>query len=270
VLRLDHGEIPLLRPASDTAGPLESGCFPLVPFGNRVRDNRFRFDGEDFTLRPNTDWDLHYLHGEGWRSEWEVAASSNDAVTMIHRHDGAALPYSYQAEQRIALLPNGAVLELSVTNLGERAMPFGIGWHPYFPLTPETTLQTGTGRMWTEEAGWLPGRPVDLPEEMDFSMPRGLPNHWVNNGFEDWSGQARIEWPEHGAALRIEADSLFRSVFLFVSDVSFDPGYTRDFFALEPMSHLADGHNHADLGGLVALAPGARLSGAIRLTAEIL
>ena len=59
-------------------------------------------------------------------------------------------------------------------------------------------------------------------------------------------------------------------LFLFVSDTAFDPAYARDFFALEPMSHLPDGHNQPDLGGLVRLAPGETLSGGIRLAPETL
>lgn len=269
LLRLDQGDLPLLRPAPDDALPIDSACYPLVPFGNRVRNNRFHFGGQDFELTPNTEWDTHYLHGEGWRSEWDVLSQSDSVVQLQHRHDGSALPYVYDARQRIELGVNVAELYLSVTNLGDRAMPFGLGWHPYFPMTPQTTLQTRTGRIWTEEAGWLPGKPVALPTEMDFSTPRGLPRHWVNNGFEDWSGDARIYWPERKMALHVTADPLFRSMFLFVSDTSFDPDYKRDFFALEPMSHLADGHNQPDLGGLVVLAPGETLSGGMRLQVEI-
>lgn len=268
LLRLDHGDVPLLRPAGDDALPIDSACYPLVPFGNRVRGNRFVFDGRDYRLTPNTDWDPHYLHGEGWRSDWTIAAQDAASVTLTHDHDGSALPYRYAARQRIALRPDGAELTLSVTNQGQRAMPFGLGWHPYFPMTPATTLQTRTGRMWTEEPGWLPGHPVPLPDEMDFSKPRSLPDHWVNNAFENWSGSARITWPERGRALRIKADPVFRVMFLFVSDPAFDPGYQRDFFALEPMSHLADGHSQPGLGGLTVLAPGETLAGQMHLTTE--
>lgn len=268
VLRLDHAGVPLLRPAEDDALPIDSACYPLVPFGNRIRGNRFAFEGMEYALEPNTDWDRHYLHGEGWRSPWSISTQSDDCLVLAHEHDGSALPYAYSAVQRFSLTDGGAEFSLSVTNQGRHAMPFGLGWHPYFPMTPQTTLQTRTGRMWTEVEGWLPGEPVEKPRDLDFSQPQGLPYHWVNNGFEDWSGQARIHWPERQLALRVDADPLFRTMFLFVSDTSFDPSYQRDFFALEPMSHLADGHNQPDLGGLVTLAPGETLAGRMRLNVE--
>ncbi|MFV0300081.1 MAG: aldose 1-epimerase [Paracoccus sp. (in: a-proteobacteria)] len=268
LLRLDHGDIPLLRPAAGDAGPLDSACYPLVPFGNRVRGNRFHFAGREYRLEPNTDRDPHYLHGQGWLSAWKVTRQSADSVALSHVHDGSALPYTYEAGQRITVLPDGAILEISVINRGDRVMPFGIGLHPFFPLTPQATLRTGTGRMWTEDPGHLPGGPVALPTEMNFSAPRGLPGHRVNNGFEDWSGKAEIRWPERGAALHIKADPVFRCMFLFKPDTVPIPGHPLDFFALEPMSHLADGHNHDDLGGLAALAPGEALAGAVHLRLE--
>jgi aldose 1-epimerase len=268
VLRLDHAGMPLLRPAADDALPIDSACYPLVPFGNRIRDNRFAFGGREYSLTPNTDWDRHYVHGEGWRSEWSVTSRASDTLVLSHAHDGSALPYVYSAVQQFSLHDDGAAFSIFVTNQGDEPMPFGLGWHPYFPMTPLTTLQTETGRMWTELEGWLPGESVAKPREVDFTTPRALPHHWVNNGFEDWSGQARIHWPERGIALRIDADPLFSAMFLFVSDTSFDPTYQRDFFALEPMSHLADGHNLPDLGGLAILAPGETLAGRMRLTVE--
>ena len=85
------------------------------------------------------------------------------------------------------------------------------------------------------------------------------------NGFEDWSGEAVIAWPEHQMQLHLTADPLFAHAFVFVSDTVFDPQFKREYFCFEPMSHLANGHNLPDLGGLQVLEPGRQLSGSIRL-----
>lgn len=268
ILAFSDAGVDLMRPAAADAPPIDSACYPLVPFGNRIRGNRFSFGGHDFRLSPNTQWDPHYLHGEGWRSEWTVGAETSDTLSLRHRHDGSALPYVYEAQQDFTLGDGRLTLAMTVTNRGDRVMPFGIGWHPYFPLTPETTLQARASFMWTEEEGWLPGHRQAIPEDLNFGSPRGLPYHWFNNAFEGWDGLAHISWPERGKTLRIEADPAFNAAFLFVSDTTFDPSYKRDFFAFEPMSHLPDGHNLPDLGGLVALAPGESLSGRIKLFVE--
>lgn len=189
-----------MRPAPDDAPSIHSACYPLVPFGNSIRDNRFTFDGQDYALIPKTDWDKHDPHGEGWLDDWTVVQAEAQELPLGHAHDGNALPCTYRAEQRFEVAEDRFTLTLRVTNTGSRPMPFGLGWHPYFPMTPQTRLRTQTGRMWTEQDGWLPGNPGPVPGDLDFPTPAPLPHHWVNNGFEDWSGTARITWPERGGA----------------------------------------------------------------------
>ncbi len=260
--------VPLLRPGpQDEAGALAAGCFPLVPFGNRVRNNRFQFEHQVYALSPNTAWDPHYLHGEGWLANWQVADQSPEAIMLRFEHtDGEGTPYRYEATQRFAMTDGGLHLTLSVTNRGKVALPFGLGWHPYFPMTPQTRLTAPAALHWTEVEGWLPGERAPIPEDIDFHTARGLPHRWVNNGFEDWSGEAIIDWPEFKTRLTLSADPLFRHAFIFVSDTTFDPTFHRDYFCFEPMSHLADGQNLSDLGGLIVLQPGETLAGSIRLT----
>lgn len=264
--RIEGAEVPLLRAApSDDADALSSGCYPLVPFGNRVKDNRFSFEGRAYVLTANTEWDPHYLHGEGWTAEWSVAKQSESELELTFAHEGGHTPYRYRAGQSFRLNDGALEMGLSVTNLGDAALPFGLGWHPYFPMTPETTLFAPARKFWTEVEGWLPGAATDIPDDLNFSLPSGLPHRWVNNGFEDWSGEALISWPERQAALHLTADPLFKHAFVFVSDTAFDPGFKRDYFCFEPMSHLANGHNLPDLGDLNVLKPGEGLSSAIRL-----
>ncbi len=257
--------IPLLRDAPDDADALSSSCYPLVPFGNRVKDNRFEFEGRRYRFGPNTAWDPHYLHGEGWQSEWTVEERRDDRLTMSFAHRGGHTPYVYRATQSFLLTGDELQLTLSVENAGEAALPFGLGWHPYFPMTPQTTLLAPATRFWTEVEGWLPGEATDIPADLDFGEPAPLPHRWVNNGFEVWSGEAVIAWPERGTKLHLTADPLFRHAFVFVSDTVFDPQFQRDYFCFEPMSHLADGHNLPGLGDLRVLRPGEQLSGSIRL-----
>ncbi|NVP58674.1 aldose 1-epimerase [Mycoplana rhizolycopersici] len=266
-----QGRLPLLRQApSDDADALASGCYPLVPFGNRVRDNRFSFRGRDYHFQANTDWDSHYLHGEGWQADWAVEQQTARLLELSFQNAANRItPYNYAATQRFVLQDDGIELTLSVTNKGERALPFGLGWHPYFPMTPETTLLAPARKYWTEVDGWLPGEATEIPADVDFSDRRGLPYRWVNNGFEDWCGEAQIVWPERQAQLSLTADPLFRHAFVFVSDTDFDPAFQRDYFCFEPMSHLADGHNMRGLGDLTVLEPGETLTGSIHMKPSV-
>ncbi|WP_102957633.1 aldose 1-epimerase [Mangrovicella endophytica] len=264
--RLRWSGVPLLRDTPDDADALHAACYPLVPFGNRVRGNRFSFKGAEYRFEANTAWDPHYLHGEGWLGAWTVENADAKSAELVFRHAGSnGTPYRYEARQTFAVSDDGFEMQLAVTNRGEQPLPFGIGFHPHFPLTQETTLLAEAERFWTEAEGWLPGERAQTPEDLDFRTKRRLPERWVNNGFENWSGHAEIEWPERGTGLVIEAGPRLRHAFLFVSDTDFDPSYRRDYFCFEPMSHLADGHNMDDLGGLTVLAPGETIADFMRL-----
>ncbi|ETJ44869.1 hypothetical protein Q604_UNBC01130G0001, partial [human gut metagenome] len=88
------------------------------------------------------------------------------------------------------------------TNQGAETLPFGTGWHPYFPLSPQTRIQAQASGYWLEREQWLAGEFCEqLPQELDFSQLAPLPHQWVNNGFAGWNGQARIEQPQEGYAI---------------------------------------------------------------------
>ncbi len=267
--RTAGGTVPLFRAAPEGAARAapQSGCFPLVPFGNRVRGNRFHFEGRDHTFVPNMAGDRHYLHGDGWLGEWQVARQGEAEIVLGFHHparDGT--PYDYDAEQHFRLEGSMLTMALNVTNRGDTALPFGLGWHPYFPLTPETTLEAAARSLWDEDESWLPTTERAVFGDLDFSVPRRPPRRWVNALFEGWDGHARILWPERRLSLAIEADPLFSRYMLFVSDPAFDPCYDYGSFCFEPMSHSVDAHNMASGGGLRRLGPGESLSGALRCT----
>jgi aldose 1-epimerase len=261
----DGTGVPLLRPppTSDDRDVLKSGCFPLVPFGNRVAGNRFSFGGKEYRLAPNTPWDAHYLHGDGWLREWKVHRHDTGRLELGLEHEGEV--YSYAAHQTFVARERHLTVSLSVETRGVETLPFGLGWHPFFPLTPQTTLAARAKSYWIERAGWLPDEEGRIPAELDFSAPRRPPRHWVNNGFESWDGNAGIVWPERGVMLSISTNPPLTRYFVFVSDKAFDPTYNEDFFCFEPMSHSANGQNLPDFGGLAALKPRDSLSISMRL-----
>lgn len=265
ILRATWQSVPILRTGAPGCSPGDSGCFPLLPFGNRVTGNRFSFEGKDYALRPNTAEDPHYLHGEGWLSTWGLVKQTPHSVEMRHTHDGSAVPYVYEAQQTVSIYRGVLTVSLKVTNTGVHKMPFGIGFHPFFPLTPDTHLQFTAGRMRDELPGFLSGGPVPRPQDLEFGVPSPIPRRWVNNAFEDWDGKARIDWPEQGISVGIDADPLFQFVQIYTPGPDGRGESTTDFFAFEPMSHLPNGHNMDNLGWLKPLAPSQSISGSIKL-----
>ena len=249
--------VPVLRPGRKSGIAVESSCFPLVPFGNRVSGNRFCSPTGEHQLAPNVEWDRHYLHGDGWLNPWRCIGQSPTQLTLEYVHRQGV--YLYTAQQVFTLHESGIEVELVVTNDGE-PLPFGLGWHPYFPLSTETRVQAHTAGYWLEKEHWLAGEyQQSLPPELDFNQPAPLPGHWVNNGFSGWDGIATIRQPTLGYQLTMASEPAAPCYFVFVSDPAFDKGYAFDFFCFEPMSHAPDDHHRPDFGQLTVLPYGASL-----------
>lgn len=87
---------PLLRPGLNSGVAVESSCFPLVPFGNRVSGNQFSSPAGEHRLAPNVEWDSHYLHGDGWLNSWRCMDQSPTHLTLeyVHRQGSIITPRS--------------------------------------------------------------------------------------------------------------------------------------------------------------------------------
>ncbi|SCM74231.1 conserved hypothetical protein [uncultured Pleomorphomonas sp.] len=270
-LKASVGGVPLLRPArhGGDGAPDETAAFPLVPYGNRIGGNAFSFAGHPYRVAPNAG-DRYRLHGDGWLSDWTVEAATGSSATLsLRQASDAAAPWDYLARQTITLDDRRLTLTLSVENTGRDALPFGLGWHPYFPLNPRTRLTAPASSIWLEGPDHLPVEEVPLPADLDFRKAAPLPNRWINNGFEGWNGCARIDWPERGLTLLIDADPIFSRYVLYRPDTARDPSYAGEWFCLEPMTHAVDAFHRDSFDGLSPLAPGDRIEGTVRLTAVV-
>ena len=248
---------PFLVAAGGPDGTMAS--FPLVPFGNRVEGNAMSFNGHDYRFKPNSP-DPLYLHGDGWLGLWGVEEESSQRLRLsLSRTADEVSPYGYLARQEVAISGNTLVLDLSVKNRGDAALPFGLGLHPFFSRTPKTRLTAAAQTFWSERDGHLPGERQAMPDILCFADGKTLPRGSVNNAFEGWNGHALIVWPEFGHQAALDADPVFNRYMIYM------PIEPTDFFCFEPMSHLPNGHRMKDLGGLTVLAPGESLSGRITI-----
>jgi aldose 1-epimerase len=194
---------PLLRPAAEPLSEvLNAGCFPLVPFANRIRDGRFVCGGREIRLAPNMAGDASPLHGQGWLASWTVAQADESAVELLFRHHAGEWPWDYAARQRISLTDDALAIRLACRNLSDRPMPCGLGLHPYYPCTPETLLDTRVEAAWTIDQAVLPVERVRATGRYDL-RERRICGQDLDNGFDGWGGDALISWPERGLALRL-------------------------------------------------------------------
>lgn len=220
---------PLLRGTdAEDAGPLDGGCFPLVPFCNRIRGGAFSCDGRLVTLAPNMLPDPSPLHGQGWLAPWDVVSSNGDHAELRFAHAAGEWPWSYEAELHFALDPAGLSITLTCRNLSDPPMPCGLGLHPYYRCDAQTRLDTRVDCVWTVDADVLPVERVPASGRYDL-RERTVCGQGLDNGYGGWSGSARVDWPGAGASLHLGAeDAPYFQVF------SPESG---GIFAAEPVQH---------------------------------
>lgn len=254
-------EVPVLRPASGHAenGPFSVSGIVLAPFSNRV-SRPFSWQGSPVALARNLETEAFPIHGDAFQRCWEVLELS-PRRTVLHLAQGAFGPLRYEATLTYALFPGSFRSELSLLSRSEQPMPFGLGFHPWFPRDADTRLAFAASGVWKEDACHLPASesPAPVPEEWDFSEGRALPEAWINNGFDGWDGVLRIDQGKAGVSVAVTASSLLSTLIVF------SPEATAGFFCAEPVSHPVDAHNLPGMPGLVTLAPGNTLWAAMEI-----
>lgn len=270
VLGFTRDGVAVLRPVADPRllafGDLPVAAYPLLPFANRVGRGRFVWAGETHRLGLNFGDHPHAIHGNGFMRAWTVVEAAAERVRLRLRHAPPAdppgeWPFAYDAVLELALDARGLSLGMALRNTDRLAWPAGLGWHPFFPRDAATTLGFLAQDVWRAGADGLPAERVPVGGAFDFAAARPLGETLIDECYAGWQGDAAIGLAGQGLSLRLSAAPPLRFAQLYVP-----PG--RDFFALEPVSHMPDAINRMDAvpdHGLVVLEPGATLRAAIRL-----
>lgn len=249
------GDKPVLRPWSgkEEDGPFALASNILVPFSNRI-DGGFRFDSTYYPMDRNMESEPFAIHGDGFQKEWSVTSASA-AEASLHLPDGAFGPFRYEAVQTFSLTGDSLTIDLMMTNRAEIALPFGGGFHPWFPRTAQTRLQANTPAYWPEGTGGLPATQMlqAPPDDFDFSGGKPLPDCWINCGFSNWDGVARVDQGDDAVSLTIKSDTQTNAII-------YSPNPDCEFFCFEPVSHPVNAHNLPGKPGLKVLQPDENLS----------
>jgi aldose 1-epimerase len=256
-----NGARPILRKChSPLEKVLDAGCFPLVPFSNRIRGGRFSFRGREVALRPNMTGDPSPLHGQGWLSQWTVEREDKTSTILAFRHEAGEWPWAYEARQHFALDERGLSIRLTCRNASDDPMPCGLGQHPYFHCGSETQIDTKVDCAWTIDDHVLPVEKVPAAGRYDL-RERLVCGQDLDNGFGGWGGEARMTdagWPY---ALRLRSPQA-----KFFQLYSPPEG---GIFVAEPVSHANAALNapESEWGelGMMVLGPGEEMSLDMRL-----
>lgn len=288
--------------------PTRTGIPILFPFPNRIRGGRFSWDGKEYPL-PITDASgPNAIHGFPCRRPWRAVDQGTNAESawvtgefhgsVDDPKSSAHWPADYIVRITYRLLERGLRLEAQVTNPSRGALPFGLGFHPYFrvPFVLGTTeqdyvIQCAAKAYWALEGNLPTGIRLPLEGGRDLTAGRPLAELKLDDVLTDLSppptppgeggaGGGRASAPRGLGAPLLQRGSIRATrtgveVQLWTTPafrelVVFTPPH-RQAFCLEPYTCTTDAINLQQQGidaGLLVLEPGAQWQGVVEVRVE--
>jgi aldose 1-epimerase len=248
----DQGDVDIFRPLKvfdcDPRHVLGMGCFPLVPYSNRILDGKFYGLDGVIEIPNNCKPDTNPCHGTGWQTSWNVLdVTSNSAILELepdYNH-----PLHYRARQVLHLTPDALEITLSVKNLCSITFPVGLGLHPYFPGKTEAVITAQIPNEWVLDQESMPlhcRKNADLDAFLSGKTARSLKEM---SAYSDWQASAKITWPSRNVSVTIATQPNVSHLLMWAPP-------EEDFFCVEPVSHAIDGFNlahegHENVGGFM-------------------
>ena len=247
----------------------------LIPFPGRISDGRYMFEGQSLQLERNDKEGPNSIHGFVRSLPWQVQDAHPNTVTFEVRLDvdtytARGYPFSLAVWITYELGPSGLICTFTVENIGQRAAPVGVGFHPYFTVGTSTIDDAevripGASYLEFNERLVPTGAIVNVADTpWDCRCFRRVGGHRFNHcyvGLErDAQGlaTASLRHGAHGRAIDVTMDDAFSAVVVYTGDAIADS--PRAALAIEPMTCASDAFNHPDWG-LKRLVPGELFSG---------
>lgn len=127
--QLDLGDGPLLRRPAGDLGWAHWGCYPLLPWSNRIPGGRLAFGDLEAVLPVNWE-DGSAIHGLAASRPWTVREHDDRSASL--EVDVSGGPYAVHGFQMFQLHQDGLRLRLGARNDGDLPVPMGLGIHPWF------------------------------------------------------------------------------------------------------------------------------------------
>ena len=247
----------------------------MVPFGGRIADARYRFDGHDYDLQPGAALgQREFRHGFVRDADFAVAklvadAHSAGAILTTSIGERPGYPFAIDLSVSFTLGDTGLALEARMRNGSDDPAPCFFGWHPYFrasdggandwqlQVPARALIRTGSDMIALDgNAAYVP---LDAAPPLDFRRLRLVDGSVLDQGYTDLvadtdgrirtrladpaSGLSITVWQERGLMHVFTGDTLKRDA--------------RRSMALEPMECMANAFNRPEWADAIRLEPGA-------------
>jgi len=237
---------------------------PLIPWPNRLRDGSYEWDGERHQLPLSEPERANAIHGlVRWRN-WHPLERGPGRITLgLTLYPTPGYPFTLELEIEYALGDDGLTVTTLATNAGERACPYGVGFHPYLAaggLIDDATLMIPAGRVLVTDERAIPTGSADVAgTALDFRGGRELRaialDHCFTDLRRDDDGRARVTLAGAQRTLALWQDAAYGHVMVYTGD-GLSPEKRRHGVAVEPMSCPPNAFASGE--ALVRLEPGER------------
>jgi aldose 1-epimerase len=242
-----------MRPTDSANYENASLCssYVLVPWSNRIRDGKFRFQGTEYQLRAEAK-DGTAIHGVGKDLAWKVEYVDEQRLRATFNssdHPNVNYPFKFSAAQEFRLDGKKFSVYTSVKNEDTRTMPAGFGHHPYFQRViggDAVSVELPCSEYYVLEDAMPDGAPVPLSEErLDFRKLKPLQPEAHEKGVDDLfagrEGEKPVRIVYGDTEVQMHADELYKHIILYAPK-------EKSFWAVEPVTNANDGFNLHDKG----------------------
>jgi aldose 1-epimerase len=222
---------------------------PLLPWPNRLADGQYEFGGQTLQL-PIDEVSRHNAsHGLTRWLNWTLVSHNDDRVELQHvLHPRPGYPFTLKLDIAYSLGPSGLTVQTRAHNLGQQALPFGAGQHPYLSVgtpTVDTALLRipAASRLELDPDRRLPtGRSLAVHDtSYDFRTARPIDELQIDECFTDLSpdedGRIRavVSAPDGRRLLTLWMAPPYRYIQAFTGD-TLAANRRRQGVAIEPMT----------------------------------
>ncbi|MEY3729323.1 MAG: hypothetical protein RLZZ57_79, partial [Pseudomonadota bacterium] len=196
------------------------GAFWMLPWANRL-------DGGQcgpHRLPVNRPDEHTAIHGFARDLPWQVEAA--DASHAILAQRIATAPFTYLARLMVTLSGQGLRLDMTLLHEGAAPLPYGMGWHPWFPRPAGFHLDMKATQRASHDARGLPFAFAPSPGVTGGEDRLGGLDHF----FVGWDGRARLSWPDCALNLHATGD--------FAMGLQVYAPRDQAVICVEPVSHM--------------------------------
>jgi aldose 1-epimerase len=162
------GGVSYVEEFPEDAHPPKGAGQVLLPWPNRTKGGRWKFQGEEQQLEVTEEARGNAIHGLTRHLEWELVEHAESSITLaVDVEAQPGWPVPLRATVTYELAPRELTVTHEIRNEGEQPIGVGVGTHPYFRIgdvpTDELTLTLPASRVRPS----LPDEQMPYAEEQD-------------------------------------------------------------------------------------------------------